>query len=118
MIFIFPGMGTTNPAGGAPINVLIFSGYQIPAQPNWTDHVGPILSNYARMYPYMKSIIDLGDYATVVQNAQAIQYVLNLPVSDPHHMPIVRDLSQAKLTMINNWFANGMPQSALSSNIT
>jgi hypothetical protein len=102
-IFLFPG---------APINVLIFSSYQMPLQPNWDDHVGPILSTYARLYPYMKGIIDLSDYPTVVENAGAIQHVLNLPVNDPHHMPIVRDLSADKLAMINQWFANGMPQSS------
>jgi hypothetical protein len=102
-IFLFPG---------APINVLIFSSYLMPLQPNWDDHVGPILSTYARLYPYMKGIIDLSDYPTVVENAGAIQHVLNLPVDDPHHMPIVRDLSRDKLAMINQWFANGRPQSA------
>jgi hypothetical protein len=102
-IFLFPG---------APINVLIFSSYLMPLQPNWDDHVGPILSTYARLYPYMKGIIDLSDYPTVVENAGAIQHVLNLPVNDPHHMPIVRDLSADKLAMINQWFANGMPQSS------
>lgn len=102
-IFLFPG---------APINILIFSSYPMPALPNWDDHVGPILSNYARMYPYMKGIIDLGDYPTVVENAGAIKHVLNLPMSDPHYMPIVRDLSPDKLAMITQWFANGMPQSS------
>ncbi len=97
---------------GAPINVLLFSAYPMPPQPNWDEHVGPILSNYARMYPYMKGIMDIGDYATVVQNASAIGKVLNLPQSNPHHMPIVRDLSRDKLAMINHWLANGMPKSA------
>lgn len=95
---------------GAPINVLVFSSHTMPAAPTWTNDVGPILSNYARMYPYMMSIIDLGNYPTVKQNASAIQKVLNLPPENPHHMPIVRDLSGDKLAMINQWFANGMPQ--------
>lgn len=96
----------------APINVLVFSSYPMPPSPNWDDHVGPILSLYARLYPYMKGIIDLGDYATVVENSAAIQRVLNLPVSDPHHMPIVRDLDASRLAIINQWFANGTPKSA------
>ncbi len=111
MIFLFPGMGITSPAGGVPINVLLFSGYTAPVQPTWDNDVGPILSNYARMFPYMKGIIDLGDYDTVKENAVAIHHVLNLPVTDPHHMPIVRDLSPAKLKMINQWIANDMPKS-------
>jgi hypothetical protein len=96
---------------GAPINLLVFSNYPIPAQPTWDSHVGPILSSYARMFPYMKGIIDLGDYDTVVQQAAAIGHVLNLPPTDPHHMPIVRDLSGDKLATINRWLASGMPKS-------
>jgi len=111
MIFLFPGMGVTDPPGGAPINVLVFSKYTAPSNPTWDSDVGPILQTYARMFPYMMGIIDLGDYDTVKQNAQAIQHVLNLPRTDPHHMPVVRDLSQDKLAMINTWFKQGMVQS-------
>jgi len=96
---------------GTPINVLVFSSYTMPAKPTWDQHVEPILGNYARMYPYMKGIIDLGDYETVVANITAIQYVLNLPVTHPHHMPIVRDLSRDKLAMFNQWVQNGTPKS-------
>jgi len=96
----------------SPINVLIFSSYPMPAQPTWDDNVGPILGTYARMHPYMKGIIDLSDYPTVVDNAAAIQHVLNLSINDPHYMPVVRDLSPDKLAMINQWFTNGMPQSS------
>jgi hypothetical protein len=107
-IFLFPG---------APINVLVFSSYPMPAQPNWDEHVGPILSNYARMYPYMKGIIDLSDYDTVKDNAKHIYDVLNLPMSDPHYMPIVRDLSGDKLKMINQWLTNPLlPKSAVPTN--
>ena len=103
-IFLFPG---------APINVLVFSSVPIPDVPTWTQHVGPILSLYAKMYPYMKSIIDIGDYDTVVAEQKAsgsVQTVLNLPRTNPHHMPIVRDLSRDKLAMINKWFDNDMPK--------
>ncbi|HYJ07314.1 MAG TPA: hypothetical protein VEX43_19450 [Chthoniobacterales bacterium] len=102
-IFLYPG---------APINILVFSSYAMPAQPNWDEHVGPILSHFAHMYPYMKGIIDLGDYPTVQQNAGAIKHVLNLSINDPHYMPVVRDLSPDKLAMINQWFENGMPKSS------
>jgi len=97
---------------GAPINLLVFSKYPMPASPSWDADVGPILSLYARLYPYMKSIIDLGDYDAVVGSSDAIRRVLNLPVSDPHHMPIVRDLDASRLAIINRWFDSGMPKSA------
>lgn len=97
---------------GAPINVLVFTQYPMPKEaPTWEEHVGPIFKNYARMYPYMKGIIDLGDYETVRQNKDAIHHVLNLPTTDPHHMPVVRDLSKSKLAVINRWFDKGMPKS-------
>lgn len=103
-IFLFPG---------APLNVLVFSGYPMPAKPTWKDHVEPILGRYARIFPYMKGIIDLSDYPTVTDpdNLAAIHKVLNLPVSDPHHMPVTRDLSGGKLAAINQWIANGTPES-------
>lgn len=101
---------------GAPINLLVFSEFPVPDSPTWDDDVGPILSVYARLYPYMKGIIDLSDYNTVVANAPAIQRVLNLPVSDPHHMPVVRDLDASRLAIINKWFVNKMPKSA-SANV-
>jgi len=107
---LWPALGQIFLFAGAPINVLVFSSYPMPSEPTWIEHVGPILSNYARMYPYMKGIIDLGDYDTVVSNAKAIHHVLNLPPEDPHHMPIVRDLSGDKLKMINQWMTNGMPK--------
>jgi len=94
---------------GAPINLLIFSSYPMPAIPTWAEHVGPIFSNYARMYPFMKGILDLGDQATVVGGIGSIGHVLNLPRTDPHHMPVVRDLSRDKLAMIKKWITNGTP---------
>lgn len=102
---------------GAPINLLVFSSYQAPTAPTWEKDVGPILSLYARMYPYMKGIIDLSDYDTVVSNSAAIRAVLNLPPDNPHHMPVVRDLPAAKLRMINQWFAQGMPKSSTTQEI-
>ncbi|HWB14116.1 MAG TPA: hypothetical protein VG826_33125 [Pirellulales bacterium] len=114
---LWPSVGQVFLFPGAPINVLVFSRFAMPAQPNWDDHVGPILSLYARLYPYMKGIIDLADYATVTQNAEDIQAVLNLPVESPHYMPIVRDLSADKLAMINRWFENGMPKSRAASHV-
>jgi hypothetical protein len=93
----------------APVNVLVFSTKQIPDNPTWAD-VGPILSMYTRLCPYMKGIIDLSDYSTVKQNIGSIQNVLNLQKEDPHYMPVMRDLSADKLAIINKWILNGMPE--------
>jgi hypothetical protein len=96
-------------AASAPINVLVFNTRKIPDNPTWAD-VGPILSMYTRLCPYMKGIMDLSDYSTVKQNFASIQRVLNLQKEDPHYMPVMRDLSADKLAIINKWILNGMPE--------
>lgn len=109
----WPSLGQIFLFAGAPINLLVFSARPIPSAPTWTNDVGPILSLYARMYPLMKTIIDIGDYDTVVgeeNSTGSISYVLGLPKGDPHYMPVVRDLSRDKLTIIQKWIAAGMPK--------
>jgi len=68
------------------------------------------------LYPAMKSLIDLSDYATVT-NPQfgvpsKIQSALSLPLSHPAFMPVTRDLSLGKRNLILLWFKNGMPQTS------
>jgi hypothetical protein len=87
------------------ISVLVWSGYTAPANPTWWQDVYPIFLQYAQLYPVMKQQgIDLGDYASVTQNASAIQYAMSLSTGDPGYMPVTRDLSPAKAQMILNWF--------------
>ncbi len=86
------------------ISVLVWSGYTAPANPTWWQDVYPIFLQYAQLYPVMKQQgIDLGDYASVTQNAAAIQYAMSLSTGDPGYMPVTRDLSPAKAQMILNW---------------
>jgi hypothetical protein len=91
---------------GQPITVLVFVSTPGPSQPTWADDVSPIFQQYATLYPGMRQVLDLGDYGTVVGNLPAFKTVMNLPTSDPSHMPVTRDLSPANLAMINAWFAN------------
>ena len=99
-------LGHIFPLQSAPINVLVFDAYPVPARPTWAEHVAPILSYYAQVYPYMKTLIDLADRDTVVQNADAILYVLNLGIEHPHYMPVLRDLSAGKRQMLVNWLGS------------
>lgn len=54
----------------------------------------------------MKTIIDLADRDSVIQNVDAIRYVLNLAVEHPHYMPVLRDLSEGKRKTILNWLSS------------
>jgi hypothetical protein len=86
----------------APISVLLFKTYQVPANPRWND-VGPIFSSYARLYPGMKARLDISDEATVLGFATGILGHMKRPITDPAHMPVTRDLSPTKTQMIVAW---------------
>ena len=109
---LFRSFGNIYALQGAPISVLLFTEYPVPAKPTWDVHIRPILEYYARVYPYMKELLDLADYDTVTQtdNGSAIEFAIGLPIDDPHHMPVVRDLSAGKRDTIIAWINNGMPK--------
>ncbi|RMH19658.1 MAG: hypothetical protein D6696_10115, partial [Acidobacteria bacterium] len=78
--------------------------------PTWNDDVEPVLGRYKKLYPFMLNFVDLGSYRSVEDNAAAIQRASALPMADPAHMPVTRDLSDSKRRMIFDRFAAGMPE--------
>jgi hypothetical protein len=101
--------------GVQPINFLMFEDVPLNPDPTWAD-VQPLFLQYMRLYPAMKSLIDLSDYRTIT-NTQfgvpaRIQSALSLPLSHPAFMPVTRDLSLGKRNLILLWFKNGMPQTS------
>jgi hypothetical protein len=93
--------GYANPADF--ISVLVWTDYHSPADPAWKQDVEPILSEYAQVYPVMKRFVDLADYDSVVDRADALNTVFTLPQDNPRYMPVTRDLSPAKRRMILAW---------------
>ncbi len=61
----------------APLSVLVFDEYDIPSNPTWTADVQPVMDQYMRMYPGMKSILDMSGFNTVQQNAGALKAVFS-----------------------------------------
>lgn len=96
---------------GMPLTLLVFEDSPIVENPTWDTDVSPIFTQYARLYPFMRSLIDLSDYSTVAQNAARIKAMINLPKNDPAYMPVTRDLSPRRLDMLNRWFDAKCPQS-------
>jgi hypothetical protein len=94
----------------APLSVLVFDEYDIPSNPTWGADVQPVMDQYMRMYPGMKSILDMSDLNTVKQNANTLKAVFSADLLDPARMPVTRDLAPAKLQMVLKWISNGMPQ--------
>ena len=87
----------------ATFSVLLWKAFQIPENPTWDD-ISPIFAAYARLYPGMKSRLDISDQATVLNFASGIlNNHMNVPISDPAYMPVTRDLSPSKMAMIVDW---------------
>jgi len=103
-----------NPDPSNFLSVLVFNGYPQLAYPTWAD-VQPIFAQYAKLYPYMRGIIDLSQYTEVVSNLARIQRVFRLPKTDPGYMQVTRDMSRDKLNLILKWLDLGAPLDANAS---
>jgi hypothetical protein len=89
------------------ISVLVFSPVDRPAQPTWYRDIQPILQQYANLYPIMsKHLVRLGDYDSVVKHLDILKLAFSLPIGDPNHMPVTRDLSAADRAMILQWMTS------------
>lgn len=86
--------------------VLVFSSFEAPAVPAWTD-VQPILQQYANLYPVMsKGLFDFSKQEVADANAQIMYFVFsNSNINDPDFMPVTRDLSSSKRKMLLDYFA-------------
>jgi hypothetical protein len=92
----------TIPDGSAFVSAHVYDAFTAPATPAWTD-VLPIFKQIMILFPFMESILDLSDEATVMANAATIANFMRLPVTSPHFMPVTRDLSGPKTAMILAW---------------
>ena len=71
--------------------------------PTWAD-VQPLLTQFGRLYPVMASrLVDLSSESDVLANAALMQLALSLPLEDPNHMPVTRDLSTGNRDLILAW---------------
>ncbi|SHN83638.1 hypothetical protein SAMN05660350_03456 [Geodermatophilus obscurus] len=78
--------------------------YAAPALPTWVDDVRPVLVQYGDLYPIMsRRLVDLGDYDAVREHAAIIDLAFSRPLDDPNHMPVTRELSDARREMLLTW---------------
>lgn len=86
------------------VSVLAFDRVPVPEHPTWYDDIRPIFVQYGNLYPIMsKYVVDLGDYDSVVRHVDILKLAFALPMSDPNHMPVTRDLSDDKRAIILKW---------------
>ncbi len=78
--------------------------YAAPARPTWVDDVRPVLAQYGNLYPIMsRRLVDLGDYDAVREHAATIELAFSRPLGDPNHMPVTRELSEARRAVLLTW---------------
>ena len=106
------GVAWSLPADQAPappnpwefLSVLVWDDGARVDRPTWFEHVEPILSQYGRLYPVMARIVDLSDYNSVLEHIDLMALSFDLPVDDPNHMPVTRDMSRAEPDLLRRWF--------------
>lgn len=83
------------------ISILVHDKYpEGKKSPKW-EMIQPIMQQYANLYPLMsKGIFDLSKQSVVDKNAKILHMVFSLPIEDPNYMPVTRDLSRDKRSMI------------------
>ena len=86
------------------IVVRLYDAYENVESPTWLDNIFPIFKEYADLYPVMtENFVDLGNYYDVKEKKISIEKTLDLHFSHPNYMPVTRDLSNAKRTVILKW---------------
>lgn len=86
------------------ISILAFDRIDVPESPTWFQDIQPIFQQYGNLYPIMsKHLVNLGDYDSVVKHLNILDLAFSLPIHDPNHMPVTRDLSECKRRMILKW---------------
>jgi hypothetical protein len=96
------------------VSILAFSRKVVPRRPTWYSDIQPLFCQYGNLYPIMsKYLVDLGDYASVVEHLPALRLAFSLPITDPNHMPVTRDLGSGDRATILAWLAmqgaDGLP---------
>jgi len=102
------------------ISVLVFNPPVVVADPGWDD-VRKIFKQYSDLYPRphgpdryapfdglppSRPVVNLENYESVAGFARRILAALERPIDHPSHMPVTRDLSDAKRALLLKWLRN------------
>jgi hypothetical protein len=96
------------------VSVLVFDKKVVPDKPTWYQDIQPLFTQYGNLYPIMSQyVVDLTNYDSVVQRLSILQLAFSLPLRDPNHMPVTRDLGAGDRDTILKWLSspglNGKP---------
>jgi hypothetical protein len=96
------------------ISILAFSNKEVPKTPTWYRDIQQLFTKYGNLYPIMgRYVVNLSDYHAVVQRLNVLTLAFSLPIEDPNHMPVTRDLGAGDRATILKWLAatgaDGLP---------
>jgi hypothetical protein len=103
------------PAGYIPnimnyVSVLVYDKKVVPKKPTWYENIQPILTQYGNLYPIMsKYVVDLTSYESVIERISILQLAFSLPMHDPNHMPVTRDMGAGDRETILKWLSSPGP---------
>lgn len=89
------------------ISVLVFDKKVVPDRPTWYQDIQPLFTQYGNLYPIMSQyVVDLNSYDAVVPRIAILKLAFSLPIEDPNHMPVTRDLAAGDRDTILKWLSN------------
>lgn len=89
------------------VSVLVFDKKVVPDRPTWYQDIQPLFTQYGNLYPIMSQyVVDLNDYDAVVQRLTILHLAFSLPMRDPNHMPVTRDLGAGDRDTILKWLTS------------
>jgi hypothetical protein len=92
------------------VSVLVFNKKDVPDQPTWYQDIQQLFTQYGNLYPIMsRYVVDLGDYEAVAARTAILQLAFSLPMRDPNHMPVTRDLGDGDRQTILKWLSSPGP---------
>jgi len=92
------------------VSVLVFDKKVVPDKPTWYQDIQPLLTQYGNLYPIMSQyVVDLTKYESVIHRIQILQLAFSLPLRDPNHMPVTRDLGAGDRETILKWLSSPGP---------
>ena len=92
------------------ISVLVFDKKVVPDKPTWYQDIQPLFTQYGNLYPIMSQyVVDLNNYDSVVERISILKLAFSLPIGDPNHMPVTRDMSAGDRDTILKWLSSPGP---------
>lgn len=77
--------------------------FEVPENPQWSD-IAETMKQYANLYPIMsKYIADMANPVALKSRKDIFTFAFSRPIDDVMHMPVTRDLSNAKRQTILKW---------------